>query len=135
MPPPLPSPPFLHRMPFLAQPSQFILAWDRHQICWLAYPVACTLKKENGMSYQCHSWYRCSSWHLLAVLGICDQWSSSHSYGKGKVHSCPLLVKCVAAAGMELHINRTAHISGQRWIDILRLGLVTIKNFLIVNFS
>jgi len=22
------------------QPSQFILAWDRHQICWLAYPVA-----------------------------------------------------------------------------------------------
>jgi len=27
-------------MPFLAQPSQFILAWDRHQICWLAYQVA-----------------------------------------------------------------------------------------------
>jgi len=27
-------------MPFLTQPSQFILAWDRHQICWLAYPVA-----------------------------------------------------------------------------------------------
>jgi len=26
----LPSPPFLCRMPFLAQPSQFILAWDRH---------------------------------------------------------------------------------------------------------
>ena len=36
----LPSPPFLCRMPFLTQPSQFILAWDRHQICWLAYPVA-----------------------------------------------------------------------------------------------
>jgi len=33
-------PPFLRRMPFLLQPSQFILAWDRHQICWLAYPVA-----------------------------------------------------------------------------------------------
>jgi len=33
-------PPFLHWMPFLAQPSQFILAWDRHQTCWLAYPVA-----------------------------------------------------------------------------------------------
>jgi len=30
-------PPFLWRM---AQPSQFILAWDRHQVCWLAYPVA-----------------------------------------------------------------------------------------------
>jgi len=26
-------------MPFLTQPSQFILAWDRHQICWLAYLV------------------------------------------------------------------------------------------------
>jgi len=36
----LPHPPILRRMPFLPQPSQFILAWDRHQICWLAYPVA-----------------------------------------------------------------------------------------------
>jgi len=27
-------------MPFLPQPSHFILAWDRHQICWLTYPVA-----------------------------------------------------------------------------------------------
>jgi len=34
-----PSSPFLHRMPFLLQPSNFILAWDRHQICWLAYSV------------------------------------------------------------------------------------------------
>jgi len=25
-------------MPFLTQPSQLILAWDRHQISWLAYP-------------------------------------------------------------------------------------------------
>jgi len=33
-------PPFLRQMSFLPQPSQFILAWDRHQICWLAYPVA-----------------------------------------------------------------------------------------------
>ena len=33
-------PPFLRRMPFLSQPSQFILVWDGHQICWLAYPVA-----------------------------------------------------------------------------------------------
>jgi len=31
---------FLCRMPFLTQPSQFILAWDRHQICWIAYLVA-----------------------------------------------------------------------------------------------
>jgi len=33
-------PPFLCQMPFLLQPSQFILAWDRRQICWLAYPLA-----------------------------------------------------------------------------------------------
>ena len=25
---------------FPGTPSQFILAWDRHQMCWLAYPVA-----------------------------------------------------------------------------------------------
>jgi len=37
--PSLSPPPFLCQMPFLAQPSQFILAWDRHQICWLAYSV------------------------------------------------------------------------------------------------
>ena len=35
----IPSP-FLCQMPFLLQPSQFILAWDRHRTCWLAYPVA-----------------------------------------------------------------------------------------------
>ena len=33
-------PPFLYRLPFLQQPSHFILHWDRHQMCWLAYPVA-----------------------------------------------------------------------------------------------
>jgi len=32
-------PRFLCWMPFLSQPSQFIVAWDRHQICWLACPV------------------------------------------------------------------------------------------------
>jgi len=31
-------PPFLCRMPFLPQPSHFILAYDRHQICWLTLP-------------------------------------------------------------------------------------------------
>jgi len=39
--PPPSSLEFLYRMPFLLQPSQFILAWDRYQICWLAYPVTC----------------------------------------------------------------------------------------------
>jgi len=33
-------PTMLRQMPFLAQHSQFILAWDRHQICWLVYPLA-----------------------------------------------------------------------------------------------
>jgi len=28
-------PTFLRRMTFRLQPSKFILAWDRHQLCWL----------------------------------------------------------------------------------------------------
>jgi len=32
--------PFLCRMSFLPQPSHFIPAWERHQICRLAYPEA-----------------------------------------------------------------------------------------------
>jgi len=28
------------RVPFLPQPSQFILAWDRHEVCWVVYLVA-----------------------------------------------------------------------------------------------
>jgi len=46
-------PPFLRRMPFLLHTSQFILAWDRHQICWLAYPVekkVSETKTESGCS-------------------------------------------------------------------------------------
>jgi len=52
-------PPFLCRMPFLPQPSQFILAWNRHQICWLAYPLAWFLLQVNlwGM------------WHRFWVSG------------------------------------------------------------------
>jgi len=44
------------QMPFLSQPSLFILAWDRHKICWLAYLVAWwvvlinTQKLERGFS-------------------------------------------------------------------------------------
>jgi len=34
--PPPSSSPFLCRMSFLTKPSQFIVAWDRHQIRWLA---------------------------------------------------------------------------------------------------
>ena len=39
VPHPSSSPSFLHRMPVLPQPSKFILAWDRQQVCWLAYSV------------------------------------------------------------------------------------------------
>ena len=38
--PPLSSPPFLLQIPFLLQPSQFIGAWDGHEVCWHGYPVA-----------------------------------------------------------------------------------------------
>jgi len=37
----LPHLPVFTPVPFLSRPSQFILAWVTHQICWLAYPVAC----------------------------------------------------------------------------------------------
>jgi len=33
-------PTILCLIPFLPQPSQFILACDRHQVCWFAYWVA-----------------------------------------------------------------------------------------------
>jgi len=35
---PPPTSPFLNRIPGAI--PHLILAWDRHQICWLAYPVA-----------------------------------------------------------------------------------------------
>jgi len=34
------NPPIFTLDALLLQPCQFILAWDRHQICWIAYPVA-----------------------------------------------------------------------------------------------
>ena len=38
--PPPSNPPLLRRIPFLLQPSQFILAWDRHKNAGLHFPVA-----------------------------------------------------------------------------------------------
>jgi len=46
-------PPFLRGMPFLPQPSHFILAWDRHQVCWLAHP---------GHLQMRYLWTKCSVW-------------------------------------------------------------------------
>ena len=76
-----PSPPFLYRMPFLIQPSQFIMAWDRHQICWLAYPVAYMIYPETSWGSHHHlghpsvksgnrqlSWSSCSG--PFATLGM-----------------------------------------------------------------
>ena len=40
-------PTILCRITFLLQPSRFILAWDRHQICWLAYLVAWLIKDDK----------------------------------------------------------------------------------------
>jgi len=55
-------PPFLCQMPFLTLPSQFFLAWDRHQICWLAYQVAWFLTLYNS----------CKNIHLA---DICSLWA------------------------------------------------------------
>jgi len=44
------NPPFLCRMPFLPQPSQLILAWNRHRNMldcippWIAYPLHTSIK-------------------------------------------------------------------------------------------
>jgi len=49
--PHLSIPAFLCQMPFLAQPSQFILAGDRHEIYWLAYPVAWLATWSNSSNF------------------------------------------------------------------------------------
>jgi len=48
------TPAFLCQMSFLPQPSHFILAWDSHQIYWLAYPVA-WLKEQHTVREKSHS--------------------------------------------------------------------------------
>jgi len=51
------NPPFLRRMPFLPQPSQFILAWDRHRNMldcippWLGYTLMATLCYKENLAY------------------------------------------------------------------------------------
>ena len=57
-------PPVLRGMPFLPQPSQFILAWDRYQTCWIAYLEAWFIPKQNA--YNCnHTVYmKLICWHI-----------------------------------------------------------------------
>ena len=61
-------PTILSRMPFLTQPSQFILAWDRHQICWLAYPVA--WKNDKCLRLRLHP-DRNFKFHLCLAIHYC----------------------------------------------------------------
>jgi len=46
----------------MLQPSHFILAWDRHQMCWLAYPVA---------EFFCYSRY----WGIGWLVHLADWWA------------------------------------------------------------
>jgi len=63
-------------LPFLPQPSQFILSWDRHQICWLACPVAYTyiLRK---YPINTHTWF------CFSLLELC-QVSQKRIFGNWK---------------------------------------------------
>ena len=47
-------PPLFPRMPYLPQSSHFILACNRHQMCWFAYPVAWLSPNEQCNKYHRH---------------------------------------------------------------------------------
>jgi len=54
-------------MPFLTKPSQFILAWDRHQICWIAYPVAWLKCPFIKMKMYQHLIYAACKWSIVIL--------------------------------------------------------------------
>jgi len=67
-------------------------------------------KIRNGFNYQYQRWYSCSPWQPLAVL---RKWGLKVNvtwlWKRSRLH---MLVKCAAAAaGVGLHIDRTAHVS------------------------
>ena len=63
-------PPFLCQTPFLVQPSHFILAWERHQICGFVYPMVWRmLRLWLNLSLQ-----HC---HVVVVVVMCS-WAVSH---------------------------------------------------------
>ena len=64
--PTCPIPPFLCRMSFLLQPSQFILSWARYQICWLAYSVA-WIKWRNKIK---NNWLTPYHWATVVKTGV-----------------------------------------------------------------
>jgi len=71
-------------MPFLPQPSQFILGWDRHLICLLAYPTAYQKflsrtgsKKLRNIHYLgAHNAYMCAD-ETLVMISSTDVWHCS----------------------------------------------------------
>jgi len=67
-------PPFLCRMSFLQQPSHFILSWDRHQICWLPFPVAWITHLVTIIMGEFHCVSVTSQFCSLgvSVLGVCE---------------------------------------------------------------
>jgi len=76
---------------FLAQPSLFILAWNRHQICWLAYPVHARFSRSKfpadlktvssvgsgTCSSACVSGRVCGSKSVLALVPAVSCWWES----------------------------------------------------------
>ena len=66
VPQPLPSPPFLHRMPFLTQPSQFILAWTGTKYAGL-HTRWLTCLKEGNMATNLLVRTSVANWQLYNV--------------------------------------------------------------------
>jgi len=69
----------LNAIPFLPHCSQFILAWDRHQKCWLAYPVA-WLTWSKRRKYVINSSGGCGGVCDGGCSGDADSGSSSSSH-------------------------------------------------------
>ena len=93
-------PPFLCRMPFLTQPSQFILAWDRHQICWLAYPVAWFIR-----SYQLSEIVISSAWQSI-ILVTCDSAAGTCRTVSRQMTSGDVTVHTSWKAGVQTDVHR-----------------------------
>jgi len=73
-------PPILRWMPFLLQPSQFILAWDRHQICWIAYLEAWFPCLINAEWWQTPTHFKCE----------CLFWTKGHKTAARVCDYCTL---------------------------------------------
>jgi len=86
-------PPFLCQMPFVLQPSQFNLVWDRHQICYLAYPVAWLIAQDMDSETDAH----CRD--VILPL-ICD-----HQVMAFVIRCHPILISSAATAAFLVRCN------------------------------